>query len=146
MGMKLYLDNCCFNRPFDDQSQLRILLEAEAKLRIQENIRSGTFELVWSYVLDYENSKNPFRERREQIIKWRTYSDEDIEESEAVLNIASIIMKNGIKKLDSLHLACAIKANTDYFLTTDDAVIKKAKYIKNIQIVDPIGFIKEVSI
>lgn len=76
--MKLYLDNCCFNRPFDDQSQLRILLEAEAKLRIQENIRSGTFELVWSYILDYENSQNPFRERREQIIKWRTYANEDI--------------------------------------------------------------------
>ena len=67
--MKIYLDNCCFNRPFDDQSQLRILLESEAKLRIQENIRSSTFELVWSYILDFENSKNPFRERREQIIK-----------------------------------------------------------------------------
>ncbi len=144
--MKIYLDNCCFNRPFDDQSQLRILLESEAKLRIQENIRSGTFELVWSYILDYENSQNPFRERREQIIKWRTYSDEDIGESEEVLNIASMIMNHGIKKMDSLHLACAIKANTDYFLTTDDGVIKKAIHIQNIQIVDPIGFIKEVSI
>ena len=144
--MKIYLDNCCFNRPFDDQSQLRILLESEAKLRIQENIRSGAFELVWSYVLDYENSQNPFRERREQIIKWRTYSNEDIEESEEVLSIASMIMKHGIKKLDSLHLACAIKADTDYFLTTDDGIIKKAKHVQNIQIVDPIGFIKEVSI
>lgn len=83
------------------------MLESEAKLRIQENIRSGTFELVWSYILDYENSQNPFRERREQIIKWRTYSDQDIEESEELLNIASIIMKHGIKKLDSLHLAFA---------------------------------------
>ncbi len=64
--MKIYLDNCCFNRPFDGQSQLRILLELEAKLRIQENIRSGSFELVWSYILDYENSQNPFRERRKQ--------------------------------------------------------------------------------
>ncbi len=146
LSMKIYLDNCCFNRPFDDQSQLRILLESEAKLRIQENIRSGAFELVWSYILDYENSQNPFRERREQIIKWRTYSDEDIGESEEVLNIASMIMKHGIKKMDSLHLACAIKANTDYFLTTDDGVIKKAIHIQNIQIVDPIGFIKEVSI
>jgi predicted nucleic acid-binding protein len=144
--MKIYLDNCCFNRPFDDQSQLRILLESEAKLRIQENIRSGIFELVWSYILDYENSQNPFRERREQIIKWRTYSDEDIEESEDVLNIASMIMKHGIKKMDSLHLACAIKAKTDYFLTTDDGVIKKAKEFQNIKIIDPIGFIKEVTI
>lgn len=144
--MKIYLDNCCFNRPFDDQSQLRILLESEAKLRIQENIRSGTFELVWSYILDYENSQNPFRERREQIIKWRTYSSDDIEESEEVINNAKIIMNHGIKKLDSLHLACAIKAKTDYFLTTDDGVIKKDSLIQNIQIVDPIGFIKEVSI
>ncbi len=144
--MKIYLDNCCFNRPFDDQSQLRILLESEAKLRIQENIRSGTFELVWSYILDYENSQNPFRERREQIIKWRTYSSDDIEESEEVINNAKIIVNHGIKKLDSLHLACAIKAKTDYFLTTDDGVIKKDSLIQNIQIVDPIGFIKEVSI
>ena len=144
--MKIYLDNCCFNRPFDDQSQLRILLEAEAKLRIQENVRSGTFELVWSYILDYENSQNPFRERREQIIKWQSYCDEDVEESKEVLNIASMIMKHGIKKLDSLHLACATKAKTDYFITTDDAIIKKALHIQNIHIVDPIGFIKEVSI
>ena len=51
-------------------------------------MRSGIFELVWSYILDYENSQNPFKERREQIIKWRTYSDKEIEESEEVLNIA----------------------------------------------------------
>ena len=144
--MKIYLDNCCFNRPFDDQSQLRILLESEAKLRIQENIRSGTFKLVWSYILDYENSKNPFRERREQIIKWRAYSNEDIEESAQILNIAIMIMQHGIKNIDSLHLACAIKANADYFLTTDDGVIKKATYIQNIKIIDPIDFIKEVPI
>lgn len=24
--MRLYLDNCCFNRPFDDQTQLKISL------------------------------------------------------------------------------------------------------------------------
>jgi predicted nucleic acid-binding protein len=96
--------------------------------------------------LDYEHSQNPFRERREQIIKWRTYSNEDVEESEEILNFAEMNMKHGIKKIDSLHLACAISAKTDYFLTTDDGIIKKAKYVKNIQIVDPIGFIKEVSI
>jgi hypothetical protein len=49
--MKLYMDNCCFNRPFDDQSQLRIRLESEAKLKIQEEIRAGNFQLAWSYIL-----------------------------------------------------------------------------------------------
>jgi hypothetical protein len=26
---KIYLDACCFNRPFDDQTQSRIYLEAQ---------------------------------------------------------------------------------------------------------------------
>lgn len=72
--VKVYLDNCCFNRPFDDQSQIRIRLEAEAKLKIQEEIRSGNIQLAWSYILDYENSKNPFQEKKEQIVIWRKYA------------------------------------------------------------------------
>jgi hypothetical protein len=62
--MRVYLDVCSFNRPFDDQSQLRIRLEAEAKLRIQEEIRAREIELVWSYILDYENDKNTYLERK----------------------------------------------------------------------------------
>lgn len=65
--MRIYLDNCCFNRPFDDQSQIRIMLEAEAKLRIQDDILGKKFELVWSYILEAENTANPFEERRKAI-------------------------------------------------------------------------------
>ena len=83
--MIIYLDNCCFNRPFDDQNQLRIKLEAEAKLKIQEEVRLGNIKLGWSYILDYENSKNPFRERREQIIDWKKYAAHDIQENAEVI-------------------------------------------------------------
>ena len=48
--VRVYLDNCCFNRPFDDQRQVRIRLEAEAKLYIQEQIRGSTLELAGSLV------------------------------------------------------------------------------------------------
>ncbi len=139
-------DNCCFNRPFDDQSQLRILLETEAKLNIQENIRSGIFTLIWSYVLDYENSKNPFRERKEQIEKWRAYSEVDIEEENKIIEMASAINAHGINKFDSLRIACAIYGDADYFLTTDDRVLEKSTLIHNVTITDPIGFIKELSL
>lgn len=108
--MRIYLDNCCFNRPYDDQSQLRIKLETEAKLRIQENIRSNLYTLIWSYILDYENNKNLFRERKEQIEQWGKYSKIDIEEDVELLNLASQIRHHGIKKMDSLHIACAVKA------------------------------------
>lgn len=142
--MKIYLDNCCFNRPFDDQSQIRIRIEAEAKLKVQEEIRSGSFKLVWSYILDYENSKNPFRERREQIARWRGYSTEDIREDEEILRLAHMVNERGVKKIDSLHVACAIRAKADYFLTTDDGVLRKAMLVNEVKITDPIGFIKEV--
>ncbi|HDH53254.1 MAG TPA: PIN domain-containing protein [Nitrospirae bacterium] len=142
--MRIYLDNCCFNRPFDDQSQLRIRLECEAKLKIQEDIRSGLHQLIWSYILDYENSKNPFQERVEQIARWRAYSEVDIEEDAEIVDIATQVSQYGVKKMDSLHLACAIKAKADYFLTTDDEIMKKDILIQGIRIIDPIGFIKEV--
>jgi predicted nucleic acid-binding protein len=142
--MKIYLDNCCFNRPYDDQSNLRVRLEAEAKLRIQEEIRDDSYELVWSYILDYENSKNPFKERREQIAQWRIYATENIQESLEVIEMAKGLQVFKIKKMDSLHIACAIQANATYFLTTDDGILKKATGIQNIRITDPIGFIKEV--
>jgi hypothetical protein len=61
--MRIYLDNCAFNRPFDDQNQLRIRLESETKLYLQEKVQSGKIELVWSYMLDIENDQNPFREK-----------------------------------------------------------------------------------
>ena len=64
--MLIYLDNCSFNRPFDDQKQIRIRIETEAKLYIQENIVSGKFQLAWSYILEFENEANPFPEKKKR--------------------------------------------------------------------------------
>ncbi|MCU0836549.1 MAG: PIN domain protein [Chromatiaceae bacterium] len=142
--MKLYLDICCFNRPFDDQSDIRIRLEAEAKLAIQQDIRAEKYHLVWSYILDYENSKNPFAERREQIAKWRRYATEDIVETKEITAGATSLHGRGLKKMDSLHVACAIAAGADWFLTTDDGILEKTGLIDLIKVTDPIGFIREV--
>ena len=46
--MRVYLDNCCYNRPFDEQAQLSVRLETEAKLEVQRQMRSGELEYVWS--------------------------------------------------------------------------------------------------
>lgn len=63
-SMKVYLDLCCFNRPFDDQSQLLVRLQTEAKLAIQESIRTHDHALIWSAILDLENTGNPDPERQ----------------------------------------------------------------------------------
>jgi len=101
--MKIYLDNCSFNRPFDDQSQLRIKLESEAKLRIQDDIRSGTFHLVWSYILDLENDNNPYEERRNQIGEWKIHSKIDVQENIEIIQIANRLSSIGLRKLDTLQ-------------------------------------------
>ena len=72
------------------------------------------------------------------------YAIEDITESEEVLGIARMIQGQGVKKIDSLHIACAIHAGANYFLTTDDGILKRATLIEGIRVTDPIGFIKEV--
>ena len=63
----IYLDNCCYNRPYDDQTSESIRLESEAKLFIQDCIKRNIFDLAWSFILDFENSANPFDERRDSI-------------------------------------------------------------------------------
>jgi hypothetical protein len=54
-----------YNRCFDDQSQLRIRLETGAIEGIFDLAENGGLELVWSFMLDYENSLNPQDERKE---------------------------------------------------------------------------------
>ena len=58
--MRIYLDNCCYNRPYDDKSLLTINLESQAKLHIQGEIKNGIHELVSSYMLHYEVFQTPY--------------------------------------------------------------------------------------
>ena len=69
--MRIYLDMCCFNRPYDDQTQARIHLETQAKLLLQQKVLNGEADLIWSSVLDFECNNNPFVERRHAILQWR---------------------------------------------------------------------------
>ncbi|MES0489948.1 MAG: PIN domain protein [Leptospirales bacterium] len=139
--MKVYLDNCCFNRPFDDQKQLRIRLETQAKLAIQEMIKSEELQLAWSFMMDYENSQNTNKARQYEINKWANLAVEYNIGNENVLALAQEFQEIGIKKKDSLHLACAVESKCEYLITTDDGILKKAKVIKEINIINPVDFI-----
>ncbi len=144
--MLLYLDNCCFNRPFDDQNMIRIKLEAEAKLYIQEKIRQRQLKLAWSYVLDFENNANPFEERKKVISEWKNNSVVDSIETKEVIVAAMNFKKYGFKSKDALHIACAVCSKCDYFVTTDDDIIKGRYKVTEVRIVDPVTFIREVNI
>ena len=138
---KIYLDNCSYNRPFDIQSQMKIRLETEAKLFIQAGIREKKYSLVWSYMLDYENNENPYKEKRNTIAPWKEIADEYCPSSDDVLSAGHKIMEHGIKAKDALHIACALKSGCEYFITTDNRLTNKT--IANIKIINPIDFVRE---
>jgi predicted nucleic acid-binding protein len=144
--VRVYLDNCCFNRPFDAQRQTRVRLEAEAKLCIQEHIREGTLELAWSYILDFENAANPFEERRTTISRWRQYATIDVEETATILQEANALVELGLKAKDALDIACVIAGECTYFLTTDDDMLRRGKDVRGITVLDPTAFVREMNL
>lgn len=142
--MRIYLDNCCFNRPYDDQSQLGIRLESDAKLYIQDRIRNGDIELSWSYILEYENYLNPYDERRLEIALWRPLAKKDVTESQELLDLMRRYVKIGFKPLDALHIASAVISKCEYFITVDKGILRKKELICDILIISPIDFIQSM--
>lgn len=142
--MRVYLDNRAFNRPFDDQSYIRIRLESEAKLYVQEKIKNKDIELVWSYILDIENDMNPFEEKRRAIGAWKKFAVADIEESDDILARAEKLALSGIHAKDALHVASAIEGNVNYFLTTDDKLLKKLSLTERIKAINPVDIVEMI--
>ncbi|MCL2754441.1 MAG: type II toxin-antitoxin system VapC family toxin [Oscillospiraceae bacterium] len=142
--LKIYLDVCSYNRPFDNQTQMKVRLETEAKLYIQTGVRAGKYKLVWSYMLNFENSKSPYEDNRKAIALWENIATEYCESSDEVLSFGKEIMVKGIKECDALHIACAIKSGCDYFITTDRRVLNKS--VGGVKIINPIDFVMEASI
>ena len=140
---KLYLDMNIYNRPFDDQLQVRIKLETIAVHAILKIIKDRKFTLVWSFMLEFENSLNPNEDIRTEIVMASTLSSEYINTSDGILARAKDMESKGVKPRDAIHLACAVKGRADYFLTCDYKLIKKSQFIKEeIAVMNPVDFIR----
>ena len=138
--MRVYLDNCCSNRPFDEQAQLRVVLETLAKLNIQQQMRDGVLEYVWSSVLDFEISKSRFLDRSLQIMPWAKGAVINVQIDDSIRFRAKEFEANGLKAMDALHVACAEAAECDWFFTTDRGILKKARNLICMRVANPVEF------
>ncbi|MCL2199900.1 MAG: hypothetical protein FWB80_13360 [Defluviitaleaceae bacterium] len=140
--LKIYLDNCCYCRPFDDLAQEKIRNEATAKMFIQSLVKYKSLALYSSYMLSLEINENPFENNKEHIIRfldeYAAYFISREHENE-ILPLTNKIMATGIKLKDAVHLACSIIAECDYFITTDKHVLNFKT--DQINIVNPVDFI-----
>lgn len=144
----IYLDVCCLNRPFDDQTQDRIRLESEAVLAILYGCETGRWYLVSSEAIDFEISVTPDPERKEKVVAFTNLAHERIEIDENIRKRAGNLVKLGFKAFDALHLACSESVVAEILLTTDDKFLSKAKKNKSklrVRVENPVIWIMEVT-
>ena len=145
--MKIYMDVCCLNRPFDDQTQQRIHLETESIITILTLVENGKWRLLNSDAILYEINKIPDPERKIKVNLVASVAKEYIRLNKDILKRAEQIQRMGVKSFDALHVACAEAGKADVFLTTDDKLLKKLRQNfgkTKVKTANPLEWIEEV--
>jgi len=146
--MRIYLDCCSLQRPFDDKSHPRIAVEAEAVLAILSLCESDHLKLISSDALLFEIGRIPDQDRKEDALAILKIAKESVELSQDIEELAWSLEASGLKPLDALHLAFASASKVDYFCTCDDKFLKKAKNFDslNTKVVSPTELVMELDI
>ncbi len=146
--LRLYLDSCALQRPFDDASQLRVRIEADAVAELIAAFERGDVLLVGSDVLNYEIAQDPDSNRREPVDRLLRLCSSFVALTNEIEARAAGFEKYGIKAFDAYHLASAIAVNAEYFCTTDDRFRRKALEQQTglTQVVSPLELIENITI
>ena len=142
--MKVYFDLCVYNRPFDDQAQPRGMIESLAVVAVMALISGKQIRSIHSFVLEYENRKNPRPGTRAFIGNLLAEASEFIPRRESVSQRALELEKKGIMGMDALHVACAEEAGADYFVSCDDVLIKRLARIEDLKL-HAVGLLEFIS-
>jgi predicted nucleic acid-binding protein len=144
--MRIYLDCCCLQRPFDDQTQPRIKVEAEAVLAILASVQAGDLSLLSSEALEYEVARIPEEGRRNAVLAILALANEHIEVTEDVEALAESLESQGVRAIDAVHLALASTTRADYFSTCDDKLLRTGQTISALEckVVSVLGLVPEV--
>jgi predicted nucleic acid-binding protein len=146
--VKIYMDLCCLNRPFDDQSQARIALESQAVVLLLEKIDRGEHGLCNSAALVVENALSPKTQVRREIEALLDRAEFWIGHDKVIDERAVELRKLGFEEFDAYHVAAAETAGCDRLVTCDDQFQKAARRNAGtiaVTVTDPIRLISEVS-
>lgn len=146
MFLRIYLDNCCYNRLFDDRSNIKNYLEREAVLIIMQKAFDGEFELVGSDILKIEIGKISNTEKRKNVEGvYNALVVDNIEIEDSIEKRAVEIRElSNIRAFDSLHLASA-EEGADVLITTDIRFLRNSQRLQpKIEVKNPIVFVTEV--
>ena len=106
-------------------------------------VKEKKFTLLWSFMLEFENSLNPYEDIRTEIEMASSLAKVYVHTANDIVTTAKNYETTGIKPRDALHLACALKGKADYFVTCDDKLMKKSGSMKDgIRIMNPVDFVR----
>ena len=144
--MRLYLDVCCLQRPFDDQTQLRIRVESEAVFAIFAAVEAEDAGLLTSETLDFEIQRIPDEQRRREELGMIALATERLTVTDVSEALAVSLELAGVTAMDALHAALASEASADFFATTDDRLLRKLKntLVLNCRPVSLLALVSEV--
>ena len=118
--MRIYLDNCCYNRLLDDRSYSQIYYERNSVMLILELVEQSAIRLIGSEMLVREmNDTQDLYKRSVLQLVYGLCSEETKITLQIVDRAEEIRHNSNIKYKDSIHLACAEAAKADVLLTTD---------------------------
>lgn len=134
-------------QPSDSRDQPRIAVEAEAILVVLAFCEDGQLELVASDALRFEAERNPHPVRKRHAFAFLGLAKSSVAADDQVVAAARGFEAHGIKPLDALHLASAVKAEADYFCTCDDRFLKRARTLPTapMKVVSPLELITEIA-
>ena len=130
MARRVYFDTCALNRPFDDQGQPRIRIEAEAVEHLLRAVGEGTLVWISSDVVLVEVKQCPDEERRQMLEMLSREATEQVPLSDSVGHRARDLRPQGLRDLDALHLAAAEQGRCEVLVTTDDRFIAAARSMR----------------
>ncbi len=141
---KIYLDVCCLNRPFDNQSQERIRLEADAVDSILRRVEANEWTSVSSEAVQDEIDNGPNLSRRSRVQENADLSKQFVVVRVEQFSRAADLRKLGFGPFDALHIACAEHAEADVLLTTDDRMLRLALRVREklkVKVTNPITWL-----
>ena len=145
---RIYLDSCCVSRPYDNQTQNRIKSEAAAIMQIISRFWSGEWQAITSRILQLEINQISELTKRSFVNAFLTsirpaiFIPVGVSETFRGKQLEAL----GFKEYDALHIACAESGEADVFLTTDDAMIRRAKRLQSqlrVQVENPDAWLQK---
>jgi len=147
-NMKIYIDTCCYCRPFDNRvhmEQKDVRWEITAILDAVRLCSTAGFIVVGSTAITAEMADIKNDRKRELALGF--YDEivtETLDMTTNIINRARELSVLGIKTPDSYHVAFAEIAGVNFLLTTDKRLERSVERLGvKVKVINPTTFIEE---